>query len=92
MQTKMHAQSILIVFISLLITHKTINNKTTLTFQILGGDEEGGDGFIPVIIVRRVGGGGGDGEGDGGFGLPSGFPFGGPGGKSFPPIKLNEQC
>ena len=47
-----------------------------------GGDEEvGRDGFIPVIIVRRVGGGGGrDGEGDGGFGLPSGFPFGGSGG------------
>jgi len=45
-----------------------------------GGDEEGGEGFIPVIIVRRVGGGRGDGEGDGGFGLPSGFPFGGSGG------------
>jgi len=49
-----------------------------------GGDEEvGRDGFIPVIIVRRVGGGGGrEGEGDGGFGLPSGFPFGGSGGGS----------
>jgi len=40
-----------------------------------GGDEEGGDGFIPVIIVRRVG--GGDVEGEPGVGLPSGFPFGG---------------
>jgi len=41
-----------------------------------GGDEEGGDGFVPVIIVRRVGGG----DGDGGFGLPGGFPFVGSGG------------
>ena len=55
---------------SLFKTHKN---------QILGGDEEGGDGFIPVIIVRRVG--GGDVEGEPGVGLPSGFPFGGSAGE-----------